>query len=86
MLFLTCLDSHLLQVSADVCGVVHEPIGQWGGGGVERSPLLLQGVLQHFDPPHEVFLQVLLAFPLPLQEGYLGLKTQQLDCQVRFEK
>lgn len=42
---------------------------------VRNSPLLLQRVLQHFDPPHKVFLQVLLTFPLPLQECDLGLKT-----------
>lgn len=44
---------------------------------VRHSPLLLQRVLQHFDPPHKVFLQVFLALPLPLQEGDLGLKTQK---------
>lgn len=44
---------------------------------VSHSPLLLQCIFQHFDPPHKVFLQVLLAFPLPLQEGDLGLKSQK---------
>lgn len=49
--------------------------GNWGA--IRHPPLLLQSILQHFDPPYKVFLQVLLAFPLPLQEGYLGLKTQK---------
>lgn len=47
---------------------------RWEAG---RSPLLLQCVLQHFDPPHKVLLQVLLTFPLALEEGDLGLKTQK---------
>lgn len=44
---------------------------------VGHSPLLLQRILEHFDPSDKVFLQVLLAFPFPLQEGDLGLKTQK---------
>lgn len=64
-----------MQVSGDFCEL---QVGWLDNGGEgQHPPLLLQSVLQHFDPPHEVFLQVLLAFPLPLQEGYLGLKTQK---------
>lgn len=46
------------------------------------SPLLLQGVLQHLDPPHQVLLQVLLASPLPLQEGDLGLQGATEENQL----
>jgi len=48
-----------------------------------RSPLLLEDVLQHLDASHQVVLQVLLAPPLALQEGNLGLEgTQEVRMEV----
>ncbi|KAF3847705.1 hypothetical protein F7725_020733, partial [Dissostichus mawsoni] len=32
------------------------------------------GVLQHFDPPHQVLFHVLLPLPLTLKERHLSLK------------
>lgn len=38
-----------------------------------NSPLLLQGIFQHFDSSHQVLFHVLLAFPLSLQKCHLSL-------------
>lgn len=42
--------------------------------GQQGSPFLLQGILQHLDPSHQVRLEVLLPFPFSLEEGYLSLE------------
>lgn len=41
------------------------------------SPFLLQRIFQHFDPAHQVCLEVLLPLPFPLEEGHLSLGRQE---------
>lgn len=40
-------------------------------------PLLFKSVLQHLNASHQIFLQILLAFPLALQERDLSLQHTQ---------
>lgn len=47
-------------------------VGATGTG--PSVPLLFQSVFQHLDSSDQIALQVLLAFPLPLQERYPGLE------------
>lgn len=43
-------------------------------GALGDSPLLLEGIFQHFDSSHQVLFHVLLSFPLSLQKCHLSLE------------
>lgn len=50
-------------------------LGQKGGAfQAFVLPLLFEGVLQHFDSPHQVLFHILLPFPLTLKKRNLSLK------------
>lgn len=53
----------------------HYNRGVGGHRGVQGdSPLLLEGIFQHFDSSHQVLFHVLLPFPLSLQKCHLSLE------------
>lgn len=44
---------------------------------LHELPFLFKSILQHFDPPHKILLQIFLTFPLPLKKGNLGLSGEK---------
>lgn len=47
-------------------------------------PFLFKSILQHFDPPHKIFLQIFLTFSFPLKEGNLGLSREKKKKKTKL--
>lgn len=48
-------------------------------------PFLFESVLQHFDAPNKIGLEIFLAFPLALEKSYSRLKSNKLDVHYYYK-